>query len=314
MSADSNQTTAPGVVGGLAEDAARFAAALIAPALKRVDVARIFARSGAAGRVSVDRVTLGRATIDRLNVEGVNATLEAGRTLLEDFRMILRITIGIRFRVFGIGRERSVTLGFPVDVGDVAIPRLENIAVEVPSAVVAGTRVDIHPVDDLDLGSARFEALSIESTALPAAGFALDGIELGEVRVEGVEVTATYTEGVSIGSFAPDRPLRLPGTVVSDIQLPLVEVPRVSSSAPIAVRNITPPERSATVDLILLSITLFVRPTVDVQIAALTINDIDATSRINRITLENISSPVTITGLRLGELELREVQVNQVVV
>jgi hypothetical protein len=121
---------------------------------------------------------------------------------------------------------------------------------------------------------------------------------------------------LSIGSFSPDQPLRLPATVVTNVQLPTVAVPRVSSTAPIGIPNIRPEdlEQSAGLDLIVLSVRLFVRPIVDIEIAALTINDIDAASSIQRIGIEDISAPVTLTGLRLGDIELRQVTVNQITV
>jgi hypothetical protein len=95
-----------------------------------------------------------------------------------------------------------------------------------------------------------------------------------------------------------------------------VEVPRVSSSAPIGIPNIRPEdlEQSAGLDLIVLSVRLFVRPIVDIEIAALTINDIDAASSIQRIGIEDITAPVTLSGLSLGDIELRQVTVNQVTV
>jgi hypothetical protein len=302
-------------VSDLAE-AAPGVAGLVRRALRRVNVPSILARSGTAGRIAIDRVTLGQATIDRVNIQGVNATLDAGTTQLEGFRMVLRVRVGIRFRVFGFTRERSVTFGFPFDVGTVSIPRLDDIAVALPSAVATGTQIAVQPVADLELGAGTFDDLRIEGTLLPAAGFGLDGLDLGAVRLRDFEVPATFTEAVSIGRFAPDLPLRLPTTVVTGVRLPDVDVPRVSSSAPIEVPNIRPNdlEQSAGLDLIILSVRVFVRPTIDIRIAALTINDIAAASSIDRIALENISAPVTISGLRLGDVELREVTVNEITV
>lgn len=312
----SDGTTAGEVGSASAMAAAELTADLIGPAMKRVDVSRILAQSGVAGSIGVGRIQLGQATIDRVNIQGVNATLDAGDTRLEGFRMVLRVTAGVRFSVLGFSRERSVTFGFPFNVGTVTIPSLDNISLNVPSAALSDTQIDVHPVTNLDLGSGQFTDLRIEGTHLPATGFGLDGLGLGAVRLSDVNVPATFTDTLSIGTFAPDQPLRLPTTVVTNVQLPDVDVPRVSSSAPIGIPNIRPDdlEQSAGLDLIILSVRLFVRPIIDIQISALTINDIEAVSSIDRIALEDISSPVTISGLRLGDVELRDVTVNQITV
>jgi hypothetical protein len=295
---------------------AAFAAGLIGPVLKRVDVAQILAKSGVAGSIGVGRIELGRATIDRVNIENVRATLRAGETRLRDVSGILRIIVGLRFRVFGITRTRSGELDFPFSIGEAIVPQLNNIAVDVPSASLSDTAIDVQPVADLNLGAGQFSDLRIDGTQLPASGFGLDGIGLGDVRLRDLVVPATFTESLSIERFAPDQPLRLPGTVVTGVQLPDVDVPNVSSSAPIHIPDITPTdlEQSIGFDLIILSVRLFVRPVIDIRMSSLTISDIDANSSIGRIVLEDIRAPVTIRNLRLGELELREVTINEITV
>jgi hypothetical protein len=308
------RTTSPREHAGLGESASAFAADLVGPAMKRLDVSQLLAQSGSAASLAVDQIRLGQATIGRVNIQGVNATLDAGDTRLEGFRMVLRVTVGLRFRVFGIRRQRSVTFGFPFNVGTVTIPRLDDIQVAVPSATITGTQAEVQPVNALDLGGGQFSDLRLDGTLLPAAGFGLAGLGLGEVKLRDVAVPATFTERLSIGTFTPDQPLRLPSTTVTNVQLPTVAAPRVSSSAPIGIPDIRPQdlEQTAGIDLIILSVTLFVRPIVDIEIAALTINDIEAASSIQRIGLEDISSPVTISGLSLGDITLRQVTINQI--
>ena len=181
--------------GGSGATEARVASVL-RRAMRRLNVSQILARSGTAGSIAIDQVTLGQATIDRVNIAGVKATLDAGTTLLEGVRIVLRVRVGIRFRVFGIARERSVTFGFPFDVGEVSIPRLDDIAVAVPKAVATGTQITVQPVAGLDLGGGRFDDLRIEGTLLPAAGFGLDGLEFGDVKLRDFAVPATFTETI----------------------------------------------------------------------------------------------------------------------
>ncbi len=289
---------------------------LVGPALKRVEISQIMAQSGTAANIGVGRIELGQATIDRISISGMTAGLNAGQTLLEGVRGVLRIRVDFNFSVFGFDRHRRREFRFNFNVGTVVVPQLEDIEVSAPGAVLSDTQVEVRPVDDLDLGGAQFRDLRIDGTDLPAAGFALNGLGLGEVRLSGVEVPATFTDSVLVGSFTPDNPLRLPDTVARNIRLPDIEVPRVSSTAPIHIPDITPTDLSLSmgVDLILLSVNVTVTPVIDLQMASLTINDISAAASIRQIALEDISAPVTLRNLRLGELELHEVTVNQITV
>ena len=288
----------------------------IAAAMRRIDVSRLLAGSGVAQSLGVDKISLGQASIDRVNIQGVNADLAAGDTRLEGFRMVLRVRVVLRFSVFGISRERSASFGFRFNVGNVSIPDLDNITLQVPSAVLEDAAVEVQPVNDLDLGRAQFTDLRLDRTLLPATGFALEGMSVDGLRIEDVRVPATYTEALSVGTFSPDLPLRLPAATVTNLRLPDVDVPRVSSRAPIRIDNILPEDQGGSIgiDLILLSARVSVRPVVDIEISALTINDIEAAASIDRIALEDVSAPLTLTGLHLGELALSEVTVNRITV
>ncbi len=297
---------------GSSDAAAEVTARLIGPLMRRVDVAQILARSGVAGSVGVDQVRLGEATIDRVHIQGLHATLDAGNSRLEQVRVLLRLVIRVRVRVLWVSLDRSAEFSFPFTIGTVTIPRLDNIAVSVSDATVTGTHVEVQPVNALDLGAARFSDLNIEGTLLPAVGFGLGGLDLGNVTLRDFAVPGTYTERLSIGTFAPDRPLRLPTTVISGIALPHVAVPQVSSSGAIEVPDITPQNLAPDVSLGPIRIT--VQPIMNMHIGRLTISDIDASSSIDRVALENISAPVSISGLHLGELELSQVTVNQITV
>ncbi|WP_210526899.1 hypothetical protein [Rubellimicrobium arenae] len=288
----------------------------IAPALKRVDISQILAKSGVAGSIGVGRIELGQATIERVAIQGVNARLEAGSTQLEGVRGVIRIIATLAYRVLLADRTASAEFRFPFSIGNVVIPNLDNINVNIPSATLSDARIGVEPILNLDLGGGQFTDLRIDGTHLPAAGFGLDGIALGNVMLRDVSVPATFTSSLSIGSFAPVQPLRLPNTVLAGLQLPDVDVPHVSSGAPISIPSITPVDVGTSVgfDLILLSVRLSLRPVVDIEISALTIKDIEAFSSVQRIAIEDIRAPVTLHDFRLGELELREVTINQITV
>lgn len=294
-------------------------AGLVGAALRRVHVPRLRAATGSAGAMSIGRLTLGDATIDRVIIQGVSASIATGRMLLEDVRSVLDLDVGVSYHV-GVGLvsasgSPSVTLSFPFDIGTVDVPDMEDINLAIPSATVNDAEVEVQPIHNLNLGGARFSGLEMEDADLPAAGFGLSGLTLGPVELTGVTVPAVSVSQVSIDEFAPDQALTLPATEVRNINLPDVDAPRVSSVGAVDIENARASRRELTlVDIGILRITLFAEPTLHIHIGALTLNDLSASSVIDRIRLEDISAPITVRDITLGDLMLEEITVNQVTV
>lgn len=287
----------------------------VAPALARAAVPRVMVRSGLAENLSIDQVQLGQTTIDRLRIQGVSATVSSGTTRLENVEVALRIRIRVSLRVFRIGGSRTLTFRFPtVPIGDISIPELDDIRLNVGSAVSEDARLEVQPINNLDLGGARFTDLRADGTVLPAAGFALDGLALEGFSIDDISVPATFTEAIRVGSFVPNAPLQVPSVVATDISLPDVSAPRVSSASPVFIPSIFPESFSLRrrIGIGPARITLTVRPLLDMRIAALTLDDITASSFIDRIAVEDIRAPLTLTGLNVGGLQLNDVTINRV--
>jgi len=50
----------------------------------------------------------------------------------------------------------------------------------------------------------------------------------------------------------------------------------------------------------------------DIHIGQLTLTDVTAAASIDRLRLEDVSAPVTIRGVLLGDLQLEQLTVNQI--
>ncbi|MGF1477125.1 MAG: hypothetical protein ACFB6S_16390 [Geminicoccaceae bacterium] len=298
----------------MAESAAR-AFEMAERTLRRIRVPRVTAASGRAGSLRLDEVRLGDATIGRITAQGFDATIDTEEALLDDFRVVLSLRAGISFRVFGRERNPAVRFNIPFDIGTVAIPDLENIAVTAPSAVITAAQIDIQPVSNLDVGAVQFDDLLVDDSLLPAAGFGLAGLALGPVSLTDLDLPASWTEAVSIGAVTLERPLILPTTLITDLELPSVAVPRVSSTAAILIPDVRPLDfqfRQNLVRLFGIRIAIFVEPTLTIRIGALRLDNVTASSSVEQLILEDIRAPLSVRGARLDELTLNQIRVERV--
>jgi hypothetical protein len=294
------------------------AADVIAQALRTIDIAQIGAVSGTAGSLGIDRIELGEATIDRLVVQGISASIQAGTTLLQDVRFVLELRLSVDwwydFGWLGSGGDTVTlpSLSFGLPLGNVLVPSLQDINLVVPSATVNNAEASIAPITNLNLGGARFRDFQMDDTQLPSAGFGLSGMSLGAVTVDNVGFPAAASRRLGIGEFAPDGPLRLPSAEVTGIEIPSAQIPSVVSQGAVDIDNAQATRRGVSLSLGLFGFTFWVHPVFDIHIGQLTLTDVTAAASIERLRLEDVSAPMTIRGVNLGDLQLEQLTVNQV--
>lgn len=306
---------------GLAEAPAAGALAdLVGGALHQVRIPQISAQSGAVGSLGVDRITTGQATIDRVEINGINASLSTGQAVLRNVRAVLRLRVGVAIRVriawVRFSASPSVTFRFRFDIGDTQVPSLDDIELSIPQATVRDAEAIVQPINNLDLGGGTFSDIEVNDTRLPQSGFGLSGLGFEGFRLSDVTVPAATSGSVFVGELRPNEPFVLPDTEIRAVELPVIRVPFVSSQAPIEIRGATPlPARLEEVIFNRFGVRIapFAEPVLDIHISSLTLSDIDASSSIDRVRLADVRSPVTLQGLRMGDLQLNQVTVNQVV-
>jgi hypothetical protein len=305
---------------GLSEEASPppSAADVIAAALRTVDVGQIGVVSGTAGSLGIDRIELGAATIDRLVIQGISARIQAGATWLQDVRFVLELRLSVDWWYdFGWLGSGGGTVGLPslsfgLTLGNVLVPSLDDINLSVPSAVVNDAGAVIAPIANLDLGGAAFRDLRVEDTQLPSPGFGLSGMSLGAVSIDSLGFPAAASRRLGIGHFTPDGPLRLPAAEVTGIEIPSAQVPNVVSQGAVEIEDAQATRRGVSLSLGLFGFTFWVAPIFDIHIGQLTLSNVTAAASIARLRLEDVRAPVTIRGVRMGDLRLEELTVNQV--
>lgn len=294
---------------------------LVARALRTVDISRILVASGTIGSLKVGNIQLGQATIDRLVIRDVAAGVHSGKAFFENLRLVIRVEVIVDwwFDVLfssGKGRDTFTSPLIPLELGNLLVPSLQDIDFLVPQATVDDARAHLEPVRNLDLGGGRFDDVKADATRLPSDGFGVSGLEVGAFTLSEVGVPATATERVSVAEFRPSGAVTLPGVEVAGVEVPAAQVPRVVSDGPVNIFDLQPqdPYPIGGLDLGVFGFSIAVKPLLDLQIGVLILDDVTLQASIGSLRLENVTTPVTVQDIRLGDVRLQQVTVNQIAI
>ncbi len=289
---------------------------------RRITVERIATAGGRAGSVHVDRINVGEASIDSVTIDDLAAHLKCGAALLRNVRAILELHFEVRwsYDLKWFGSDNGVkTLGSkekPIPLHDIRIPMLRDIAFDIPSAEVSDVSATVLPVTNVALGGASFEGLAIDDTRLPSDGFQLSGMDFASLEIESFAAPAADSRQLTIARFAPDEPLRLPDIGLGAIQLPEVDVPDVASPEPVTLMDIQPETFEAPVFKIgdIFKAVFVATPVLHLQIGELVLTELSASASIGAVQIAGVSTPVSVEGIRLGDLTLDQLCVDKITV
>ncbi|MGF1477127.1 MAG: hypothetical protein ACFB6S_16400 [Geminicoccaceae bacterium] len=289
---------------------------------QRLGIDRIACASGRAGHAAVGRIDVGEASLERLTLEGLATRIHCGSAILRNVRLILELhyTVHWSYDLKWLGSDSGIKkLGSkakPIELHDITLPMVQDIDLVIPAASVDDVDVALRPIDDLALGSTRFEGLAIDDTRLPSDGFGLSGLGVGSFEIGQLAVPAADSRSLTIDRVSPDAPLRLPDLRLEGIDLPSVAIPDASSDGSVALMGIQLEAFEAPAFKIgdLFKATFVTEPVLHLQIGELVLAELSASASIDRARVENIQAPVTISGLRLGDLELNQVTVERIAV
>jgi hypothetical protein len=291
-------------------------AGAIASLGKKIHVGQIVADKGTIGKIGAGQVILGDTTIKNVILQNTTATINGGKALLQNVRLILELQFhldwSVGFSVFGhhVGASGSDNLGslsFPFTVGDIQVPALQNISLQIPSLTASGIKATLAPIANLALGEADLQNFEADNTDLPADGFALSGLGLGSLQLAGVEIPKTLTEKASLAALALQSNVVLPGAEINNLQLPAAAAGNISS--PGLAFDALPSARSIGADFGVLKITLSVQPVAHTMIGALVIQDVKLAAAIGKLSLQEIQVPLKVLGVTLQQITLEKVKV-----
>lgn len=277
--------------------------------------------SASVQQVDVGQVKLGAARVGLLSLRDLKVQASTGLAQLRDVRIALALafslewTAGFVIDADGLGkidltRSGALNLGtleLGIGLGHVTLPGLSSLDLDVPDLAVPDLSLVVGALRNLKLGPLLAERVKVQGLAMPPAGFALDGLGLGQAAVQGLAVPGASIDGVTVrrvsGGSLPIGWLAVPGVAFPPVKVPRVGCRKVAADTEPVVTEM--PEADAG----LLKGTLTVTTTSHLEIGELRLDGIKAAASVGEIALKNVELPFEILDLSLSQIGLERIDV-----
>jgi hypothetical protein len=276
-------------------------------------------RSGVA-TLSVGQVGIGPIQIGQLVLTDVVLNTAAAGAELRNFRVTIshQMTLDWRLHIelpgHVIDEGGSEDLGTPTftcGFGNVHVPGLENLRIDLASLTADNVAATATAAANLSLGAAVAEQIQARNVVLPAQGFTIAGLGLGALRVGGFGAPAASVEAVTVGRVHGDA-FPAPDVTLANLTLPSASVADIVSQGIDSVA--TPFGKAYHLDLGCLDLTLKIKPRAEAQIDQLIISGLTASPSIGTIQLHNVVAPYELLNLTLSQIGIEQIQVPSIAI
>jgi hypothetical protein len=270
--------------------------------------------------VSVGQVGIGPVTIGQLVLTDFELNTAADGAFLRNFVVTVTFTMSLDWHLHidlpGLviddsGTEDLDSPTFIVGFGDIRVPGIENLKIDIASLAVDNPAATINSVANLQLGAAVAEQIQAKNLKLPTAGFSFNGLGIGALNVGGVGVPAATVDSVTIGKVHGDA-TPFGQMALTNLALPSVSVPDIVGQGIDSVA--TPKPKAFHLDMGCLDLTLKVNPQAQAHIDQLLIHNVTASTSIGKIELHNIVAPYELLNLTLSQIGIDMISVPTVAI
>jgi hypothetical protein len=288
---------------------------ILSPLLKRVNIEELAVNSGTIGNISIDKVNIGIAKIDKVTLANTVATVKAGSVFLQNVRMNLELQFHLDWWydlwiASDSGTSDLGSMWFSMSIGNVAVPALQDIHMNIPSVEIHNVTGSIPPINSLKLGDAGFTSLVAKKTTLPVTGFSLSGLGMGVFSLSSAQVPQTFTDEASIASFTPSAEIALPGFTMTALNVPQTSIPNVTSDQ--FTLDARAGDRSIGVDAGIFGVTIRVTPIAHMAIGAMVMSNLSMSASVGSVVATDIRVPVNVKGIVLDNLTMTDIGVKNI--
>jgi hypothetical protein len=277
------------------------------------------ARSGVS-TISVGSIGIGPISIGQLVLTDLSLTTAHTGAELRNFRVNIthhmtldwHLHIDIPGHLIDEGGTEDLgTPTFACNFGNLNIPGLESIKLDIASLTADNIAATANAISNLQLGAAVAEQIQARNLTLPTQGFTIAGLGIGGLRVGGFGAPAATVDSVSVGRVHGDA-FPAGDINLSNLALPSASVADIVSQGIDGVA--TPFGKAYHLDLGCLDLTLKIKPRAEAQIDQLTIHGITASTSIGQVTLHNIVAPYELLNLTLSQVGIETISVPNVAI
>ena len=209
------------------------------------------------------------------------------------------------------GTEDLDSPSFTVGFGDIRVPGIENLKIDIASLSVDNVAATANPVTNLQLGAAVAEQIQARNLKLPTQGFSIAGLGIGALNIGGFGVPAASLDSLTIGRVHGDA-FPLGQMALSNLALPSASIGDIVSQGVDV--TATPKPKAFHLDLGCLDLTLKVNPVAEAKIDQLVIRNVTASTSIGKIELRNVVAPYELLNLTLAQVGIDTISVPSVAI
>ncbi|MCK0154371.1 activator of Hsp90 ATPase N-terminal domain-containing protein [Alcanivorax sp. S6407] len=282
---------------------------------RKIAIDQVSVDNGTLNNLKVEKVNLGSASIGSLTVQNGSASVNNANAVLNQVRSIVELEFHLDWEIdlgwIGSwdGSENMGSLDIPVDLGTITVPDLGDIDLQIPSIDIPGLVAEMKPIDQLDLGNLDISGVRLDKLSLPSAGLSITGMGVGDLTLSSVTVPSADGEAMRVNRAAPTRHLNLPGASLENVAIPAINMPSATSGSFTA--DATASDKSVGVDIGILKVSVRVTPTVHLNVGSMTLSDAQLAADLGKVSINDISLPVSLEGITGGELGLNNISVNK---
>jgi hypothetical protein len=267
--------------------------------------------------VSVGQVAIGPITVGQLVLNGTDFSMSGAHGVLRNVGVTVTLHISVEWHIH-IGLPDGIpdidvgdtydlgSFSFSMPVGDIVIPALNNVHVNIPNLTAQNISASASPLS-LQLGNVAAEQIEALDATLPTAGFTITGLTLSSVVVNGIDVPAANISQTTVGHLHGD-PLKIPVLTLGGLNLPTVQIPLVNSSAPLDIPA-TLQERSVGFDAGILRLAIHIQPSALSHIDHLEITGANASATASQIVLHDVTLPYDALNLTLSQIGIDTIDI-----
>jgi hypothetical protein len=276
-------------------------------------------RTGVNG-VTIGQVNIGPIQIGQLVITDLEVNTAADGAFLRNFRVTVTYTMQLDWHLHielpgkvidDSGTEDLDSPTFIVGFGDIRVPGLENLKIDLASLTVDNVAATTDAVNNLQLGAAVAEQIQAKNLKLPSQGFTITGLGIGGLNIGGFGAPAAGLDSVTIGRVHGDA-FPLGQMALSNLALPSASIADIIGQG--VDTTATPKPKAFHLDLGCVDLTLRVNPTAEAQIDQLVISNVKASTSIGKIELHNVVAPYELLNLTLSQIGIDTISVPTVAI
>jgi hypothetical protein len=270
--------------------------------------------------ISVGSVGIGPVTIGQLVITDLEMNTAADGAFLRNFVVTVTYNMKLDWHLHielpgnvidDSGTEDLDSPTFIIGFGDIRLPGLENLKIDIASLAIDSPSATILPVSNIQLGKAIAQGIQTKNLKLPTAGFSLSGLGLGTLNVAGFGAPAATVDTATIakvnGDTTPFGQMSLSNLGLPASQIPDIVAQGVDSTA-------TPKPKAFHLDMGCLDLVLKVNPTAQAHIDQFIIRNVKASGSIGKIELHNVVAPYELLNVTLSQIGIETISVPAVAI